>query len=274
MPLLLLLFALHTFLLMGTGTWSDLAMAGEDFGPTLYYAREAVLVVGFLLYALFAQRRKAHAPSPKTVDIVGVVLSVLFAACTVGLQVSVVPTVRVPAVLVVAALVGVSGGMVYEHIALAAYRIGCGPTDDDAGLSDTWTGDPFGLLGIVIGGGGALAVVLQYALQTGASLGQGLLAACFVICFGAIMWLARKLRPVVCGEQTVGDSRAGDLSSARADEKGPRITSFACLVVAATCLFSLFLFYEAAMRSAGAVASFYEPATQPPLTSGCLVAPV
>ncbi len=47
-PLLLALFALHTFLLMGVGTWSDLAMSGEDFGSALYYAREGVLAAGFL----------------------------------------------------------------------------------------------------------------------------------------------------------------------------------------------------------------------------------
>ena len=258
MPLLLLLFALHTFLLMGTGTWSDLAMVGEEFGSTLYYAREAALVAGFVLYVLLAQWRKTRAPSPKSVDRAGVALSVLFAACTVGLQVSDAPAVHVSAVLAIAALVGVSGGMVSEHIALAAFRLACGPADEDGEFSGTRPDDPYRLLGVVIGGGGAIAVVLQYALQTGTSLGQGLLAACFVICFGAIMWLVGKLRPVVFGEQAGGGSRAGDLSSPKADEKGPRITTFVCLVVAATCLFSLFLFYETAMRSAGAVATFYE----------------
>lgn len=239
MLLLTALFALHTFLLMGTGTWSDLAMAGEEFGTTLYYVREGVLAAGFLLYAAFAQWRKPNPLSCKTADIVGVVLVVLFAGCALALQVSGQPVVCVAAALVIALLVGVSGGMAYERIALAAAK--------GEGSSNSQQRDACRLLGIIVGGGGAVAVALQYALQTGFSLG-GWLAVCFVACFALIVWLARALRPESSESQGMENAGKGSLA----------VMPFVCLAVAATCLFSLLTFYGAVMRASGAVASLYE----------------
>lgn len=252
-------FALHTFLLMGTGTWSDLAMAGEDFGTALYYVREGVLAAGFLLYAAFAQLKKTRFPSRKAADVLGVVLVALFAACIVALQVSGQPAVRVPAVLVVALLVGVSGGMVYERVALLAPRSGDGSFAGESGLPEARCGDASRSLGLVVGCGGALAVALQFALQTGLSLG-GWLAACLVACFCLVMWLVRTMSPSSSKAQG-GDDASPVESSAGCDADDPgalEAVPFICMVVVAVCLFALLLFYEAVLRSSGAVASFYE----------------
>ena len=45
-------FALFTFLLMGTGTWSDLALMGQDLALPVYYLRELMLAAGFVLCGL------------------------------------------------------------------------------------------------------------------------------------------------------------------------------------------------------------------------------
>lgn len=258
MPLLLLLFALHTFLLMGTGTWSDLSMAGEDFGPTLYYVREGVLAAGFLLYAAFAQWKKARALPSRATNIAAIILAALFVSCTVILQVSVQSAACVPAVLVIAVLVGFSGGMVYEHIALAAFQLACDPGKGEGAAPSARHNDPARVLGVVVGGGGAIAVVLQYALQTGFSVGPELLAVCFIACFALIMWLARKARPAVADDHE-GEKPCADVPSGpKVAAGGLNVLTFACMIVAVICLCALFLFYEAAVRSTDAVTSFYE----------------
>ena len=262
-PLLLALFALHTFLLMGVGTWSDLAMSGEDFGSALYYTREGVLAAGFLLYAAFAQWRKSRPLSPKAADIADIVLVVLFAACIVVLQVSSAPSPRVAAVLVIALIVGVSGGLVYERIALAAFQISCahGKTHAD-GKARTQekprmrSGDATRILGPVVGGGGELAVALQYALQTGFSLGVWL-NVCFVVCFCLIIWLARKMRRPSQDAQSAEAVSSGNAGSSR-NPRSLGAAPLACMIIVAICLVALLSFYEAAMRASGAVASFYE----------------
>ena len=243
MLLLVLLFALHTFLLMGTGTWSDLAMTGEDFATTLYYVREGMLAAGFLLYAAYAQWKKSHPLSPRAVDGASIVLLVVFVGCIVALQVSNSSALRVPAVLAIALIVGVSGGMVYERIALSALRLGGdGP---DATLRRS--GDAFRMLGIIVGCGGALAVALQFVLQTGFSLG-GWLNACFVACFALLIWFARKVRL----------AQADALATENTGSKSRGTAPLACIIVAAACLFALLPFYEVVIRATGAAASFYE----------------
>ncbi|MBQ9043966.1 MAG: helix-turn-helix transcriptional regulator [Eggerthellaceae bacterium] len=251
LPLLLALFALHTFLLMGTGTWSDLAMAGEDFAWALYYVREGVLAVGFLAYMAFARLRKPHFLASKSADVADAVLVVLFGACILVLNLSAAPGLRVPAVLVVAVLVGVSGGMVYERVALAAHQLA-----SEAGSQGERGCDSARVLGVVVGGGGALAVVAQFALQTGLSIGV-LLDVLFAVCFGLVMWLARKIRPTVADVQAADGARVGSRDVGRNPE-GMGAASFACMVVAATCLFALLPFCEAAIRASGSVAVFYE----------------
>ena len=277
--LLTLMFALHTFLLMGTGTWSDLAMAGEDFGTMLYYVREGVLAAGFLLCAAFAQRTKAHPLSPKAADIAGIVLVVLFACCTLVLQVSSQPVACVPAVLVVAFLIGISGGMVYERIALAASKCGCADAGKGkAGAFRARLADASRVLGLVVGVGGALAVVLQFAVQTGFSLGGWLLAVCFVVGFALLVWLARKARPAPLtplGMEGSGSAANAPAQAVRSAGSGnqsvgiglgvpytassrPGIAPLVCMIVAATCLFALLPFYEAVVRATDAVESFYD----------------
>ena len=243
MLLLSLLFAVHTFLLMGTGTWSDLAMAGEDFATTLYYVREGVLAAGFLMYAAFAQRKKSHPLSQKAADIADISLLVLFAVCILVLHVSSLPALRVSAILVVALIIGISGGMVYERIALSAFQLG-----NESGLFPGREVDATRALGLIIGCGGALAVALLFALQTGFSIG-GWLNFCFVVCFGLLMWLARKEHLEATSAQA-----GKDVSS-----NGPAAVPFACMVIAVICLFALLLFYAAAIRASDAGTSvFYE----------------
>ena len=249
LPLLTALFSVHTFLLMGTGTWSDLAMAGEDFGSALYYTREAVLAAGFLAYAAFAQWRAAHPLSQKAADIAGLALVVLFAGCILALQLANPPVVRVSAVLVAALIVGASGALVYERIALSVAEDSL-----ERGASNARNG--FRALGIIIGAGGALAVALQYVLQIWLALGW-VLTACFIICFALLVWLARGTQVLPSESETASDGDAASLHSAR-DSRSPHTATPVCLVVAVACLFALFPFYEAAMRSTGAVASFYE----------------
>ena len=246
LPLLTALFSLHTFLLMGTGTWSDLAMAGEDFGSALYYVREAVLAAGFLAYAAFAQWTKAHPLSQKAADIMGVMTVALFAGCVLTLQLAEPHAARVPAVLVVALAIGASGAAVYERIALSVAE-----NSKKESLPDGRNG--FQALGIIVGVGGAIAVALQYILQIGPSLGW-LLAACFVAGFALLVWLTRKMRPIPEEAQAIREVSSNSSRSSR----GPSAAGLACLIVAAACLFALFPFYEAAMRATGAVASFYE----------------
>ena len=249
LPLLTALFSLHTFLLMGTGTWSDLAMAGEDFGSALYYAREAVLATGFLAYAAFAQWRAAHPLSQKAADVAGLVLVVLFTSCILALQLANPPAVRMSAALVVALIVGVSGALAYERIALSV-------AESNVDRSVPNARDGFRALGVIAGAGGALAVALQYVLQIWLSLGW-LLAACFVICFALLVWLVRETQALPSETKAASDGNAASLHSAR-DSRSPHAATLACLIVAAVCLFALLPFYEAAMRAAGAIASFYE----------------
>jgi len=245
LPLLVLLFALHTFFLMGTGMWSDLSMAGEGFATMLYYAREGVLAAGFLLYAAFAYLRREHPLSSKALGGIGIALVVLFACCGLALQLSDQAAVRIVSALMLALLVGISGGMAYECIALAAHRIArCGES------GESWTcarlrGDSSRALGIVVGGGGALAVIAQYVLQISLSLGVWL-CICFIICFGAVMGLVWKARSASLARQ--GVESKGSLS----------VLPLVCMVVAAACLFMLLPFYEVTILSSGSTASFYE----------------
>ena len=243
---MLLALALHTFLLMGTGTWSDLAMVGESFAATFYYAREGVLAAGFLLYAVLASLRRAHFPSSKTADGLLVAAFVLFAGCVLALLVFDSPAVRIVSVLVVALLIGLSGGMVYERVALMAQQVAESGVLDGSHMPDWLRGDSTRVLGVVVGGGGALAVVVQCILQIALSLDVWL-SVCFVACFGLLMWLSYRMR---------FDSSAGHQNAKGADSRG--ITPLVCIIVTAMCLFALFLFYEAVLRGAGAVAFFYE----------------
>ena len=238
-------------------------MSGEDFGSALYYTREGVLAAGFLLYAAFAQWRKSRPLSPKAADIAGIVLVVLFAACIVVPQVSSAPSPRVAAALVIALIVGVSGGLIYERIALAAFQISCahGKTHAD-GKARTQekhrmrSGDATRILGPIVGGGGALAVALQYALQTGFSLGVWL-NVCFVVCFCLVIWLARKIRRPSQGAQSAEAVSSGNAGIGR-NPRSLGAAPLACMIIVAICLVALLSFYEAAMRASGAVASFYE----------------
>ena len=242
LTLLTSLFGLHTFLLMGTGTWSDLAMAGEDFGTALYYVREGALASGFLLYAAFARWRKTHSQESKAADTTGISATVLFALCTLVLNVSSSPLLRVPAVLAIACLVGASGGMVYERVALAVPRLRVSPGSK---LGSSGSMDVTRTLGIVVGTGGAVAFLAQYVLQNAMMLG-GVLDVCFVICFGTLVWLARSVRP------TIEVQEAGRSTSTT------RATPLASLVVVAACLFALLSFYEPVMRATGSIGTFYE----------------
>ena len=125
-------------------------MAGEDFGSALYYAREAVLATGFLAYAAFAQWRAAHPLSQKAADVAGLVLVVLFTSCILALQLANPPAVRMSAALVVALIVGVSGALAYERIALSV-------AESNVDRSVPNARDGFRALGVIAGAGGALA---------------------------------------------------------------------------------------------------------------------
>ena len=213
LPLLTALFALHTFLLMGAGTASDLTMAGADFGTALYYTREGVLAAGFLLYAGFARRRVAHPLSRRASDAMGVAMAALFAAGVVVLRIAGPQPIGVAAALVCSLTVGVSGGMVYERIALSAAR-----NAEDGAVSHT--------LGPVVGFGGAIAVVLQFVLQPGFSLGVWL-DICFVVCFCLMLWLARRE-----GVASAEGLQTPVAESAPRPSAGFNSVPFACMVVA------------------------------------------
>ena len=229
---------------MATGTLSDLAMADAEFGTALYYVREAVLAGGFLLYAALAPHMRLRSLAPAAANIAGAALAVLFALCTVALHASHEPAVRVAAALAVALLIGVTGGMVYERIALLAPRQAV-PSEQPRDRR----GDIARLLGCVVGIGGALAVVLQFVVQT-AAWPEGLLDACLVIGFCLLILLARKTRPIpVRTGADAGNER-------RADTSGT--TPVVCLVIATVCLFALLASYETAARAAGNLATFYE----------------
>lgn len=239
LTLLTALFGLHTFLLMGTGTWSDLAMAGEDFGTALYYAREGVLAAGFLLYAAFARWRTTHRPESKATNAAGISAAILFATCTLILNISSSPLLRVPAVLAIACLIGASGGMVYERIALAASRL-----REEHGASDG--GDATRTLGVIVGAGGAIAFLSQFVLQNALTLGS-MLDVCFVICFGVLVWFSRS------AQQTTSEVQEADCSP-----NATHTTPLAILVIVAACLFALLSFYEPVLRATGAIGTFYE----------------
>ncbi len=263
--LLMALFALLLFMLMGAGTWSDLVVAGEDYALTLYYAREGVLAASFLAYAAFARWRKAHSLSRRAADVAAVVMAVLFAACIASLNVAGAPAIRVLAVFAVEVLVGVSGGMVYERIAIAVPCCARELASSRGGGS----GDVARTLGLVIGGGGAIAVVVQFALQFGISLEGGPLGACFAVCFCLVMWLVRKVRPVPAGMEGADGGGAGlgvGAGGAGARPSAPAVAAatglpamtLVCMVIAAACLFALLPFYEFVVFSSGAEAIFYK----------------
>ena len=230
---LLLMFALHTFLLMVTGTSSDLAMASEPFGTTFYYVREAMLAAGLVLYIAFAWWKRTHVLAPRSVDAACSVLTALFAICTLAMQLFAPPAIRAISALVIALLVGVVGGLTYERVALLSTRFG-----EDATR----------MLGIIVGCGGALAVVVQYVLQCWLSL-SGLLDVLLVVCMGLLVGLVRRMHPAY---EKVQDAR-------RSAARGSGAASLACIAVAATCLLCMLPFYEAVMRSQDVdPAIFYE----------------
>ena len=230
---LLLMFALHTFLLMATGTSSDLAMASEPFGTTFYYVREAMLAMGFVLYAVLAWWKRSHALASRSADVACAVLTTLFAVCTLAMQPFAPLAIRAISALVIALIVGAIGGFTYERVALLSSRFGEETTR---------------MLGIIVGCGGAIAVVLQYVLQCWLSL-NGLLDVLLVVCMGLLMWLVRRMHPAYKEVQ--------DVQSLVTKRSGAR--SLACTAVAATCLLCMLPFYEAIMRSLDVdPAVFYE----------------
>lgn len=218
-------------------------MVGESFATVLYYVREAVLVVGFLLYAALAQFWRSRSQLSKVPLLIAAF--VLFAGCILALQISDLLAVRITSVLLATLLIGVSGGMVYECVALMAQQVVTCKAQDQSWVSTRFRGDSTRVLGLVVGGGGALAVVVHYVLQITLSLGVWL-SVFFVICFALLMWLSWTLRL---------DSRRGN------DAKGSapsRVVPFICMVVATACLFALLVLYEVVLLGEGAVAYFYE----------------
>lgn len=225
------LFASHTFLLMGTGSWSDLATMSESFNTVLYYAREVALLLGFLCSVAIAERQRRSSGS-LTVHRGGISCVTVLFACCVAVQAFFAP-LAVPAVFLIAFLVGLSGGAVYARIAHAASR----------------NSNPARMIGLTVGAGGALAVVGHYVTQIMVSLGV-FLPALFIACSLLIAYLMVGNEPVEDGAVMFHNGKKGDVSPAR--------RTVLCASVASICLFALFSFYSFAMRDAFGAGVFYE----------------
>lgn len=225
-------FALFTFLLMGTGTWSDLALMGQDLALPVYYLRELMLAAGFVLCGL-ALRGEASRSWART-HAVGIctVLGMGILAC-VGLMALPVPVLARASVSTASALlVGVAGALTYASVARCAAAAGPGGVR---------------VLGLVVGAGGSAAVVVHYALQIVLEPGPWLVPV-FAVCLAALMW---------CVVAALGTPYP-EGSPQPADAAGHGVVTLVCMVVVAACLFGLLLLYEAVVRLAGAQASFYD----------------
>jgi len=231
-------------------------MSGESFAAGFYYAREGVLATGFLLYAAFARFRRTRSLSSEMAHGLRIAAFVLFAGCTLGLQMSDLLAVRIVSVFVIALLIGMSGGMVYERIALVAQQVASSGALGKLQMRGALSDDSACVLGVVVGGGGALAVVAHYILQIVLALSV-LLSICFVICFGLLMWLASKLLVHLSPSAQDGDAGTRDGGN-EVGRTSVGATSVVCMVVASVCLFGLLLFYEVVLRGMGATAYFYE----------------
>ena len=249
------LFGLHTFILMGAGVQGDVALTGGIIGSLQYYAREAMLLAGFLLYGLFAWGQRAHALSGKAATGGCVLLAVLFVVCALVMQAAPQGVLLVFGVLVMELLVGFAGGAVYKTVALLALRgSAAAPTAptasgaEGAACARPSHGGATRMLGAIVGVGGALAVVVQYLLQIRFSLG-GWFAVVLAACFCLLVYLLRaasRERAALC------EPSAGTIGSA-AERK-----QVLFLVAVVACLFASFPFYEVVISDVFASADFYQ----------------
>lgn len=182
------LFALHTFLLMATGVWHDYLQEDAGAGSFLYDMREMMLVVGFLAAAGLARWARRHPVRVRTAGVLLALMAVVFAGCVLAEQMVQLAGLRVFPMLVIALLVGCSGGMAYTLIAFQAAEVAKGAAGMDAGVSSRANLGSFRPLGVVVGIGGSLAVLVQYILQNQFSIGWGL-PVLFVVCFAVLAYL-------------------------------------------------------------------------------------
>ncbi len=227
-------FALFTFLLMGMGTWSDLALMGQDLALPVYYLRELMLAIGFVLTGLIIRGDgsqlwvRTHAVG--MCAILG--MSILACVVVLALPLPVPAMLRVTVSAASALFVGAVGALVYGSVARSAASAGSGGVR---------------VLGLVVGAGGSAAVIVHYVLQIMLELGPWLVPV-FAVCLAALMWCMVTgwgvLSPEVSPQPAVAAERGA--------------VTLACMVVVAACLFGLLLLYEGVVRLAGAQASFYD----------------
>lgn len=225
-----MLFGLYTFVLMSTGVLGDNALAGMNDREFLYNAREALLLVGFLLYGVLSWRwHITHLESKNRVC--PVLACATYAICSLVIQTSSLGPLLVIAVMTMALLVGLVGGSVYEKVAFLA-----------ANDSATRT------LGEVVGIGGAFAVVAQYLLQLQFYV-NWMFATLLVVCLCVLLHLMETTEPK--HTKSVVTHHGG--LNRTATRKRVR-----CLVVVTACIFLLYPFYEVVIRDAFNWTAFYQ----------------
>ena len=244
------LFSLYTFALMSTGVQCDAALAGSGIDGLTYNLREGLLLVGFVLYGVVAWRRPRFL-SGKKARVFRVLLALAYVASAMVVQMASLSTPLVIAVLAMSLSVGFLGGSVYEKVALFAAggpRACLKMPNAKGGLSSRDAATR--MLGLIIGVGGALAVVVQYLLQLQLSLGEWFMAP-LVVGYCITVWLVGA------------DVRERDEASMPSESTGAPTGALVrkqvlILAVVVVCLFGLFVFCEAVVRNEFAWLVFYQ----------------
>ena len=266
------LFGLYTFILMSTGTQGDNMLTGWGADDMLYNLREGLLLAGFLLYGVVSWKRP-RIFTDKVKKSARVVLAALYACCATAMLVAPFGAPLVIAAMTMSLVVGLTGGAVYEKVALFA---SAGPAakamaPDAQAVGPTASSKPpahpssmsgereplmhdaaLRTLGVVVGLGGALAVIAQYLLQLQFSLG-GWFVALLAVVFCLLMCLmgAEKAGLAPCSAETLETIVCAPADVA-VNGQGLR------LVAVVACLFALFSFYEPVIRDAFTWIVFYQ----------------